>query len=453
MPHIAVVMLAVLSLTVPQAASQGIPDAVTVRLFDSRTVSSAFLVPVENNLTLYAQADQDPLTVVPPGDSVTVVSGALGLRVTVGSLDINQKELYAQTEAGGAVDVGVVSGGQTTTRRYPGSITVTRTTDGALRVTNRVPLESYVASVVGKEYGLDDVEGTRAMAVVARTFAVRSIADNAEHTGDGISAQVYHGLDGISEAARAAAEATRGLVLIYEDRPIMSVYSASNGGHSAQNSDVWLGETLPYLRARRDRFDRAASPYNDWLSRLSRDQVHDALSDFVGTSVAGFSIESRSGDGRVKTVRVEVDGADDLDLSGSEFRRVLSSRFGVRTLRSTLFDVSREGDHYVFEGSGYGHGVGLSQWGAHEMAGRGYNYEEILRFYYDGAKIQSITDLGFELSDEVAAAEPSARNARTDVDRSDSVPSGARRAATGYAGWTAGGTGASRPTDKPRVGW
>ncbi|MDX1741004.1 MAG: SpoIID/LytB domain-containing protein, partial [Rhodothermales bacterium] len=384
-------------------------------------------------------------------DSIRILTAAIGLRVETGLLDINLDRLHARPEAEGAVDVQIRSSGQATTRRYPGDIGVSRTPDGSMKITNTVPLELYVASVVGKEYGLDDEEGTRAMAIVARTFAVRALLEEA-NTGDGISSQVYHGLDGISDASLAAANATRGIVLTHDDRPILSVYSASNGGHSARNSDVWSGAPLPYLDARRDRFDRAASPYNDWLSRLSRSQVHAALSDMVGASVSGFSIESRSKDGRVKTIRVKIQDADDAEISGSEFRRALSGRFGVSTLRSTLFDVSREGDHYVFEGSGYGHGVGLSQWGAHEMASRGYNYEEILRFYYTGTKTRPLTDLGFAPSESPALAETRTEEGKPQEIREEKVAERPRRGAAGLRGWGSTAQTPAAATGR-RVGW
>jgi stage II sporulation protein D len=434
------------------AAGQGIPDDVTVRLFENRTITSVYLIPVGTTLNLHAENGEEPIAVVQPGDSVRVLAAAIGLRVSAGGLDINLDRLHARCEPQGSVDVHVESSGQTTTRQYPREITVGRAPDGSMKVTNTAPMELYVASVVGKEYGLDDEEGTRAMAVVARTFAARALFENTE-TGDGISSQVYHGLDGVTDASLSAADDTRGIVLTYEDRPILSVYSASNGGHSARNSDVWSGAPLPYLDARRDRFDRAASPYNDWLSRLSRSQVHSAVSDLVGGSVSGISIDERSKDGRVKTIRVKLEDADDVEVTGSEFRRVISGRFGVSALRSTLFDVSREGDHYVFEGSGYGHGVGLSQWGAHEMAGRGYNYEEILRFYYDGTKTRQLADLGFEPSEPVALAESPREDGKAAMTRDEQVPPQTRAGAPGFRGWAAGDDIPTSSDDGRRVGW
>lgn len=446
-------LAAAVLLAVPPASGQQAGDHVSVRLFDGRNISSLVLVTTDGDLTLFAQVDGEATATVAPGDSVLVRPGSLGLQVQVGGLDIHQDELHVRASEGGSVDVRASHNGQAVTRRYPGTIDVRRSASGTLHVTNTVPIETYVASVVGKEYGLDDEEGTKAMAVVARTFAARSMADNAGSTGDGISSQVYHGLDGVNEASRSAADATRGTILTFESRPIVAVYSASNGGQSARNSDVWSGEPLPYLRARRDRFDRAASPYNDWLSRLERSRVHAALSDFLGATVNNISVGSRSDDGRASKMRIELDGAPDATISGSEFRRILAGRFGATTLRSTLFDVKREGDHYLFEGSGYGHGVGLSQWGAHEMASRGYDFEEILRFYYPGAGVQSMDDLGFEVGAPVAVVDSDPPESVSTRERPDPEPRLGRSVSPRIRSWTTSGTSRGDTSARKRVGW
>jgi stage II sporulation protein D len=130
----------------------------------------------------------------------------------------------------------------------------------------------------------------------------------------------------------------------------------------------------------------------------------------------------------------------------------------VSALRSTMFDVSTEDGNYVFEGSGFGHGVGLSQWGAHEMAERGYNFEEILQFYFAGTRIRSMEKLGFEVDRSVGAVTPATDD---DDNNNDSNPRSARRPSSGDRGTTGGLRGWSASVGAPRtnssgrdrVGW
>ncbi len=450
----ATVLLSLLTLHGSVAYSQVAGGDVEVRLFENRAVTSAVVVAVDGPVALYAQLDREPLATVASGDSVTIRPGPIGLQVKAGDLEIRQSQLHARVSDQGAVDVTASGDGFSVTRRYRGSIAVMPSSNRSLTVSNTVPLEEYVAAVVGKEYGLEDTEGTKAMAVVARTFVLREMGRRGNAPGDGVSAQVYHGLDAATDATREAAEASRGQILTYEDGPIVAVYSASNGGHSASNSDVWAGEALPYLRSRRDRFDRAASPHNDWLSRLTRDRVHAALSDFLGATVTSIKVGDRSRDGRVRTVRVDLQDGPSQDVSGTDFRNLLAGRFGATTLRSTLFKITKEGDHYVFEGSGFGHGVGLSQWGAHEMANRGYNYEEILRFYYPGARLQTVADVGVPTWTGEVAADTSPRGDDDEVEAEDRDSRPTRYVRTGLKSWTASAErSGSSSTGRSRVGW
>lgn len=276
-------------------------------------------------------------------------------------------------------------------RRYPGLISVRpRSEGGAFRLLNTIPLETYVSSVLGSEYGLDDVEGTRAMAIAIRTYALRSggkVGPEADHV-DGVTSQVYRGLDGISSETRAAAEATAGQVLTYGDGLIEAVYYSSSGGHTADNERVWKGNALPYLRGRPDPFD-AISPHAEWTQRLSRDKVLRVLSRRSGSRVTGFLLGDRTPSGRV--AEVELLGAD-RTISATTFRRWLNADLPGIALKSTFFDARRSGSSYVFEGRGYGHGVGLSQWGAHAQARKGHSHEQILAYYYRGTELRHLPD-------------------------------------------------------------
>ncbi len=300
-----------------------------------------------------------------------------------------------------SADEGKVYSGTLKVDISPGSSNV-------LRLINVVDLETYVAAVVTSEYGLDDLEGSKAMAVVARTYAVKSVGkfgnayDHVDHT----SSQVYDGTRPPTDRAMKAARNTRGEVLKYGNELVEATYFSASGGHTASNEDVWLSaRAVPYLRGKPDPAER--SPHADWSSRIPHDKLIRALSGSVGFPATGFRITERSADGRARRIAVVGAGGKEKFVSGNDFRMALTRSVGPPSIRSTRFDISREGDVYVFRGSGYGHGVGMSQWGAHSQAQAGKSYREILAYYYPGTRVYKLSspdvrDAGRELIRRVA---------------------------------------------------
>ncbi len=443
---------AVLSLLVAHSAlGQISSDVVSVRIVADEVVTGATVTPVEGRYKLFATEDSEPLIEVGPIDSVKIVPAAIGLRVSARELDINVDQVILRGPSDGAVAISVNTDSGDLARRYAGTLRVSRRySDMALTITNDVDLETYVASVLAREYTLDDIEATRAMAIVARTFAVRTATAGYGEASDGSGSQVYHGIDVITDASRNAAQETAGLILTYNNEPIFATYSASNGGHSASNADVWSGQPLPYLRARRDRFDEKASPYSEWTFRIQASELHSTLGRHTSAVVSEISAGDRSSDGRVRNIRIDTD-LGEIEMSGNEFRLLVNRISSSSSLRSTKFDLKRSGDEYVFQGSGYGHGVGLSQWGAQEMANRGYNYEEILNFYYPGTKIEQVHKADMPPAPVlVERADP--ETDRTPDERTPPLRVRMVETSAGVLGWS--GVVAGRPAaPRRRVGW
>ncbi|MFO8099016.1 MAG: SpoIID/LytB domain-containing protein, partial [Salinibacter sp.] len=275
-------------------------------------------------------------------------------------------------------------------RTYRGGLRVSLDSTDGLLLVNHVPLEDYVASVVASEYGLEDDPGAKAMAVVARTyglFATRKFGPDVDHA-DGTLSQVYEGTDRITTRARRATESTRGQVLTHDGRPIQAVYFSSSGGHTANNEDVWdADDPLPYLRGRSDPYDDE-SPHHRWRATVNRSTLLQALTRIRGRSVDGFTLGERMPHGRLETITILHSDDSQKTMNANEFRLAVNKRLDDDPLKSTWFDARREGDAYVFEGRGYGHGVGLSQWGAHAMGTEGHSYEEILEYYYTDINIR-----------------------------------------------------------------
>jgi stage II sporulation protein D len=275
-------------------------------------------------------------------------------------------------------------------REYAGSLEVTQHS-GNLKIINRVPLEDYVASVVGSEYGFDDLEGSKAMAIVARTFALYAI-QNGRKLYDSERFQVYRGLSHASSVARQAAQETAGQVLEYKNELIEAVYSASNGGYAASNSSVWGTVQLPYLKARKDPWD-TKSPHATWDWSINKNQLFGALSSAFNISVKDIKVGKTASDGRVTSVVLKGSNTSKT-VTGSAFRAAIANHFGAKSLRSTYFSSNERRGSFDFSGHGFGHGVGLSQWGAHYMSGDGRSYAQILDFYYSNTSIKHLPSSG-----------------------------------------------------------
>jgi stage II sporulation protein D len=276
-------------------------------------------------------------------------------------------------------------------RMYPGTLTFEADPEAPslLRLINQVDLDHYVAAVLPKEYGFNDLEGSKAMAVVIRTYALRSAGKygpDYDHT-DHVGSQVYEGIADVTSLAREAVQQTRWEVLTYRGQLIEATHFASSGGHTANNEDVWQSGPLPYLRGKSDPYDD--SPHEQWTSSIPRDRLLSVLSSTYGAGIEGFAPAEQGQDGRVRTIQLQFGNGRQRMVPANEFRLLVSRHFGVNALKSTMFAVRLEANSYLFDGSGYGHGVGLNQWGAHNMAEHGFGYRDILSFYYTGTSVAS----------------------------------------------------------------
>lgn len=388
--------LAVLSGALAPTATYAQDEApsVRVRLFDASRVDRVELRAVDGTLRLTTGEDANTLARLDAGERAVLGTRGGDVYMRLGQGGLYARTLRVHPTTDDAQWTIAPRGG--TAQTYMGTLAVQA--DSAqpdeLELVNAVPLEDYVASVVASEYTLDDTEGMKAMAVVARTYALHASTPSAtsyDHV-DHVASQVYRGTTSISPSARAATQATRGEVLTHDGRIIQAVYSASSGGHTADNEDVWDADrALPYLRGKRDPYD-TSSPHARWRAEVPRNRLLQALSDHYALDVSGFRLGDRSDDGRVETIELLAADRRNRTVPSNAFRLFVNRAMPGVNLKSTLFDARRDGDRYIFEGRGFGHGVGLSQWGAHEMARRGFGYRDILSFYYTDVAITSLDE-------------------------------------------------------------
>ena len=265
-----------------------------------------------------------------------------------------------------------------------------------------IELEEYVAGSILAEAdirGLDTDEALRVaqvQAILSRTYGVFNL-DRHAHEGFDVCAtthcQVYRPADTLSgdtaRLARSAARATVGLIVSHDGRPINAVYHANCGGSTSAATVAWGGDAPPYLEGVTDLFCQR-DDVQPWQFEIDPALLMDALRADLRTRVGGhlndLLITEQDPSGRV--VRALIRGGESaVEVRGEELRHVLAARFGPHSIKSTRFSVQRRNDRFVFEGRGFGHGIGLCQRGALERARAGHSPKAILTHYYPGTSL------------------------------------------------------------------
>jgi SpoIID/LytB domain protein len=298
------------------------------------------------------------------------------------------------------------------TARYPGVLTVRRADDGTLSLVVTLPFEEYLRGIAEVPPSWPGA-AWEAPAIAARSYALATTGWSGEQ-GETLetpicsttSCQVYRGIpvEPVPGIARwyAAVSRTAGLVLLFEDRPADTVYFSTSNGHTYGNEDVFGSGALPYLRPVTER-DDGASPTSRWQVRIG---LHD-LATFLARAGAWpgrRTISSVTGDGSSVTV---TDGAGSSHvLDGASFRDAVNTwapclrpgRYPTGglpvTIPSRWMTAGSSDGAAVIAGRGWGHGVGMVQWGAYGKARRGWATTRILAFYYGGLRPERYPEPG-----------------------------------------------------------
>ena len=282
-------------------------------------------------------------------------------------------------------------GGGTSTADAAVDVAVYRSTIGQI---DNIPLEDYLVGVVAAEMPVEfKEEALKAQALTARTYIVRKllskdkigVPEGAQVTDTQIH-QVYlskeqmrnnWGMEFESNYAKilAAVRATSGQILTYDGQAIDASFFSTSNGYTENSEDYWSNE-MPYLRSVSSPWDKNSPKFNS-VKEVSVKQFESALGVKVGASGTIGKIVERTAGKRV--AKVDFNGKV---LSGKDIRDKLD-------LRSSDFDWQRKGDSIVITTRGYGHGVGMSQYGANGMAAEGKDYQEIVKHYYQGVEVTS----------------------------------------------------------------
>jgi stage II sporulation protein D len=295
--------------------------------------------------------------------------------------------------------------------RYPHRIEIVSNSEGGLNVINVLDVETYLRAVVPLEIGHQEegyLEAAKAQAVAARTYVAGHLNQYPEEHFDlfsGVTDQVYGPMDERHPIADRAVADTRGMVLVHGGRPIRANYSSTCGGKTAGVEESFASDSLPYLRSHDDKVDGNVacrlSRYYRWKETWTGPELHRVLSRTVplvlekpweGKWVLEVEAVETGKSGRIVRLRITTNKGV-YEVEKGAIRQILEATSG-RPLRSTAFEIEvwKKGERIrmmVARGRGWGHGVGMCQWGAMQLSQDGYEYDEILRHYYPGARLQS----------------------------------------------------------------
>jgi stage II sporulation protein D len=258
-----------------------------------------------------------------------------------------------------------------------------------LVVINELGLEDYLAGIINCEISSQwSMEAVKAQAVVARSYAVfqREARKNLPyHLESTVLDQVYGGCDLEDSRAVRGVRETAGEVLMYDGKVIQAFFHSSCGGHTEAAENVW-SFGMPYLRGVDCKYC-LTSPSVEWVLTIPLDKLESILRNggYAVAGLRGIIPLSRNKSGRIESLSIVFENGS-VNLSAVDFRKMV----GYSVIKSTNFDVRISGENAIFSGRGYGHGVGLCQWGAKKRAEDGFNYREILSYYYPGTTLKKI---------------------------------------------------------------
>ena len=261
-----------------------------------------------------------------------------------------------------------------------------------LTLVNNVDLEDYLLSVVSSEIPSNwNKEALKAQTVAARSYSLGYLGRRIEKGYDlesTVEDQVYLGIASEKGSATQAVKETKGIILVDKNnRPIIALYHSSGGGYTDSIDNLW--DTKPsknisdYIKARPD-YDNN-SPHFKWFRSYKIPELNNLLSSLNLGEITNIIPLKRSVANRIMWIKV-IGTKGETTIRGEEFRKLLklpSSKFNLNTANNTV----------KFAGSGYGHGLGMSQWGAKALAERGFKYDQILAHYYTGARLVKMKEV------------------------------------------------------------
>ena len=274
-------------------------------------------------------------------------------------------------------------------RKFRGDIQFIKKDNLKILVINYIDLDDYIKGILYHEAShYWPQEALKAQAIVCRTYSVYQMQENKfkdfDVTSD-IYSQVYGGMTSERYRTNKAVDDTTGYILNYKGEIFPAYYHATCAGNTEDASLLWNIDIVP-LKGVTCGFCKD-SPHFSWHYVLSADDVQDKLvnAGYKINNIKDIVILGRDKSGRITDLQIQF-GEEEIKIPAKDFRNII----GPNIIRSTNFTVNVVKGDVVFEGFGWGHGVGFCQWGAYFMAKAGYKYDEILKFYYPGTELSLI---------------------------------------------------------------
>ena len=319
-----------------------------------------------------------------------------------------------------------------TARIFGGSLKLQPNAHGEFTLVNHVPLETYLRGVVPYEIGANaPPQAVAAQTIIARTYALRNLrrfeVDDYQLCAT-VHCQVYKGLNDANPTSDRAIAQTAGMVLTYKNELIDALYSSTTGGITAGFEDTWNGHQRPYLQpvldAPKPFWDITKHPLDNeknfrhfislnrgfnetgrrgvfrWhktrsIKDLNKDlqkylkKTRHPLADFK--TIKSMQVYRRSRSGRILTLAIETD-LGQLQLHKNEIRSALEPPRSTFFYLQPMYKDNKQLNGYAFIGGGFGHGVGLSQYGSYNLAKLGWSAKQILAFYYPNTEIKPLDE-------------------------------------------------------------
>ena len=273
-------------------------------------------------------------------------------------------------------------------RAFRGNILLIKENNGLLTAINRISLEDYIRGILYHEVShYWPMEALKAQAIVSRSYARYSMQANKFKefdATDDVYSQVYGGSRSERYRTNQAVDETIGRVIVFEGKVIPAYFHATCAGHTEDASLLWNVNLAP-LKGVACGFCKG-SPHFNWHEVIFSGEIREALvnAGYKSGVIKEIVLLGRDGSGRITNLKI-INTKNDLIISAKDFRNII----GPDLIRSTNFKVNIIGTDVVFEGVGWGHGVGLCQWGAYFMAKNGSTAEEIIKYYYPKTDVKT----------------------------------------------------------------
>lgn len=369
-----------------------------VRVLLNGSIPSEFL-KIESSVYLYQK--EDKIALIKAGNTINCFENYGRARLTINNENFDGDKFFLSS----AENDGII---KVNGKRYRGKIQISSSSN-SVDIINVLNLEDYVKGVLAKEMPLgkdeENLEALKALAICVRTYAAQKMKDGKVYfdlysdTRD----QVYGGVDAESPLSNKAAEETKNLILEYNGSQSIIFYHSTCGGYTESSQNVFTKENVIYLTSIKDGSEPYCkiSPRFEWTETYSKELIISRLKSYslldnLNYRLEDISIISRFNSGRVNEMEIKVvgDGGEEksIIIKGNEIRNIIRTADGKMILWSNLFDLSLRSNSIVLTGKGFGHGVGLCQWGAIALSRNGWSYKDILNHYYPGTEAGKLND-------------------------------------------------------------